>query len=629
MGQSQSQQPPHEVPIEELSHQLALRFAAKCYSHLEITHFKDIFKSLADHNDGVEYWKEDTLCKFLCLPESLRAGPVIYQMCTYLGAFPFPSLAPCILTREAMLKVVTIMTGRYKKVLKRGNRDKTKLLFRSLAVFDRRSSTIGEREKPKMEDIVREQKPDDMLEEAAAKEGRSHVSGFAIDQPFNDDEDEDDDDLALAALDSLDAIEVFKHDQRMDRKINHAFIPADHLEKLVLLLLLFGGLGAQESLSVYGDELDDVKLKALEESARAVVAAFDPDPTSRGIKYANFVKVTSTTLPDLFNTLSAVFEHFLFSKDIDLSKQKGTPNTTITTDMHRTSPIDRAPNDRTTTIFTDIILAHLSVSLKMAPGNSTLADIYRSHARFNQIFSTASHGTSLSSFSRQVMSWSSPTLLLLSGTTATSQPFLLGAHLPQPWRDSSSSHSPPPPLDPSAPRATLFQLLPRHAIFPANTTNTSIPTSYFSTKNGIALGCVIPQQSRTGPPTPPILGPASIFIDNDISTATISHDIDLGQGVFVPDPALVEAQVEHPDTTQHAKVELDIDALEVWGIRFPDPTDGDDALVKQMKKLKWEDEEAARRAGVNFGGDKDGARALLEMAGLVGDKAGHRSGGSV
>ena len=626
MGQSQSQQPPHEVPIEELSHQLALSFATKCYTHLEVAHFKDNFKSLADHNDGVEYWKEDTLCKFLCLPESLRAGPVIYQMCTYLGAFPFPSLAPCILTREAMLKVVTIMTGRYKKILKRGNRDKTKLLFRSLAVFDRRASTIGEKEKPKMEDIIREQKPDEMLEEEAmAKEGRNHVSGFAVDESHNDDEDEDDDDLALAALDSLDAIEVFKHDQRMDRKINHAFIPADHLKKLILLLLLYGGLRPQESLSAYVDELNDPRARSLEESAQAVVAAFDPDLSTNGIRYSNFIKVTSTTMPDLFDTLGAVFEHFLFSKHIDLSKHKGMPNPS-TTETQRVSPIYRAPSDSTGSIFTDSVLSQLSVSLKLASGTSTPINIYSSHARFNQIFSIASHGTSLSSFSRQVMSWSSPSLLLLSGTTADSQTFLLGAYLPQPWRDSSSSHSSPPALDLSAPRATLFQLLPRHAIFPANPTNTSMPISYFSTKNGIALGCVIPQQSRTGAPTPPILGPASIFIDKDISSATISHNIDLGQGVFVPDPALVEAQAEHADTTQPVKVELDIDALEVWGISFPDPTDGEDALTRQMKKLKWEDEEAARRAGANFGGDKDGARTLLEMAGLVGN---NRSGGSV
>jgi hypothetical protein len=80
MGQSQSAEPPREVPIEELSHELALRFASRCYSHLEIAHFKDNFKSLADHQEDLEYWKEDTLNRFLCLPEAIRAGPVIYQM---------------------------------------------------------------------------------------------------------------------------------------------------------------------------------------------------------------------------------------------------------------------------------------------------------------------------------------------------------------------------------------------------------------------------------------------------------------------------------------------------------------------------------------------------------------------
>lgn len=77
---------------EELSHELALRFASKCYSHLEITHFKDNFKSLADHQEDVEYWKEDTLNKFLCLPEPIGAGPVIYQMA---GEFPAVVLGPC------------------------------------------------------------------------------------------------------------------------------------------------------------------------------------------------------------------------------------------------------------------------------------------------------------------------------------------------------------------------------------------------------------------------------------------------------------------------------------------------------------------------------------------------------
>jgi hypothetical protein len=90
---------------------------------------------LADQQDDIQYWKEETLCRFLSVPDALGVGPVVYQMCTYLGAFPFPSLAPAILTREALIKVVVVMTERYGKVLKRGVRDRNKLLFRSLGAW--------------------------------------------------------------------------------------------------------------------------------------------------------------------------------------------------------------------------------------------------------------------------------------------------------------------------------------------------------------------------------------------------------------------------------------------------------------------------------------------------------------
>ena len=120
---------------ENLSSELAHRFADKCFTPLELTHFKDTFRSLADEQGGIQYWKEETLCRFLALPDALGSGPVIFQMVTYLGAFPFPSLAPAILTREAMVKVVVIMTERYGKVLKRGLKDRNKLLFRSLGRY--------------------------------------------------------------------------------------------------------------------------------------------------------------------------------------------------------------------------------------------------------------------------------------------------------------------------------------------------------------------------------------------------------------------------------------------------------------------------------------------------------------
>lgn len=208
-----------------LSHELALRFANKCFTQLEITHFKDIFRSLADDQDGIRHWKEDTFCRFLALPDSLNSGPLIYQMVTYLGAFPFPSLAPSILTFEAMLKVVVIMTERYGKVLSKGKADRNKLLFRSLAVFDRGISTSQKRPFQNIPDVANYK-----------GEGKEQVTpaseklGFPIDQAANDDEEEDDDELALAALESLDAIEVFKQDRRADTKINHAQIPSDNFQ---------------------------------------------------------------------------------------------------------------------------------------------------------------------------------------------------------------------------------------------------------------------------------------------------------------------------------------------------------------------------------------------------------------
>ncbi|KAI4120564.1 MAG: hypothetical protein LQ341_007528, partial [Variospora aurantia] len=241
MGQGPSDEKvARNVSTEHLSHELALRFAKKCFTPLEITHFKDIFRSLADDQDGMQYWKEETLCRFLVIPDALGPGPLIYQMATYLGAFPFPSLAPSILTIEAMLKVVVIMTERYRTVLKRGGTDRNKLFFRSLAVFDRRMSSVYEKPPQDILESGRDQKVD--TSDAVLDEARSQATGeeprsargFSIDKPANEeDEEEDDDGLALAALESLDAIEVFKYDQRADTKIHHAQIPVDNFRRLI------------------------------------------------------------------------------------------------------------------------------------------------------------------------------------------------------------------------------------------------------------------------------------------------------------------------------------------------------------------------------------------------------------
>ena len=50
-----------------------------------MTHFKDVFRSLADEQDGIHYWKEETLCRFLAVPDALGPGPVLFQMVRLLS----------------------------------------------------------------------------------------------------------------------------------------------------------------------------------------------------------------------------------------------------------------------------------------------------------------------------------------------------------------------------------------------------------------------------------------------------------------------------------------------------------------------------------------------------------------
>lgn len=543
-------------------------------------------------------------------------------MTTYLGAFPFPSLAPCIVTREAMLKVVTLLTGRYKTVLKRGDSDKNKLLFRSLAVFDRRTSAaLSPSAEKKMQDLIHEQQGDASGHAMTNKTLQTAATGFSIDQPLNDDEDEDDDDLALAALDALDAIEVFKEDHKKDRKIHHAHIPVYNFERIVMLLILFAPLTPQDNIAEICS-IDDSMISVLEQSAKAIVSAFEPDKES--VSYSAFIETMTSLTPHLFRPMSPLFEHFLFSKQLDLSKQKG-PAATIDGDRTRRTPFYE-PEKQQSPILNEILLSQLSSSFEIAQTSSpSSSSFFHCGAKFNQIYSTAADGTSLSSFSRQVLSWRSPSMLVLRGVNPDSgEIHIMGAFLPEFWKEGTAVNQ---DTDSAQPKAVMFQLQPRHAIFRANPYNKTTPLSYFSTKTGIALGCVIPPASRINASSQmPVLGPVSLLIDEDISTATFQHDGDAGTGAFLTDPLLEESQ-RKDNGGQSKKLYIDIDDLEVWGISFTE-SGGDDEITKQKKRLAWEEAEAERRKGVNFGGDKDGARHLLEMAGIIGDGAGNRSGGS-
>ncbi|KAG8533021.1 uncharacterized protein KY384_001804 [Bacidia gigantensis] len=601
----------HHVFAEQLSHELAVRFAKKCFTPLEITHFKDVFRSLADTQDGMLYWKEETLCRFLVLPDgaggALGTGQVVYQMATYLGAFPFASQAPCILTIEAVLKVVVIMTERYGKVLKRGKTDRNKLLFRSLAVFDRRMS---------MEKLPSPTGLEKMLNETGADEKASeatHALGFEIDRARNDeDEEEDDDELALAALDSLDAIEVFKHDQRSDTKIHHAQIPVDNFRRLLMLLLVIAPLDAQESLSKHAQRLTDDRVEGLKSVADCILWSFTPE-RNPGIFYHNFNTIIPTSLPYLFDGLNPLFEHFMFSKNLDLSKHRRRSSAAAVVSspqvMSPTSPISpispKSPMSPTLNmppeplipsegeIINLNILSQLSFFLK---GNT----VFR---RLRPLYLGGNAGFSMRSIEQKVFNWPSPSILLVSGTrlpsnpqgtrertyaeslppkrypdsskgNSTSNEVIYGAYLDMPWKHTHKGVA-------GGSKCLLFQLAPIHEVFRPS----SLSHDYFTfNKSGLAFGSPAPRShSFSGLASKTTsLGAVSLTLDESLEFGVFNHD-SAGGGSFHPSES-------RRDDWQDR---FEIESLEIWGCG------GDEEAERQRKA--WEFEERRRLPEIILG----------------------------
>lgn len=609
---------------EQLSHELALRFAKKCFSPLEITHFKDVFRSLAEDQDGIHYWKEETLCRFLVIPDSLGPGPVVYQMASYLGAFPFPSLAPSILTIDAMLKVVVIMTERYGKVLKRGRSDRNKLLFRSLAVFDRRMSSVYE--KPPQDTL--EALKDDEVPEGSAIESptapRSHVAGFSIDDAVNDEEEEEDDDeLALAALESLDAIEVFKEDQRADTKIHHAQIPIDNFRRLVMLLLVIAPLDSQESLAKHAQRLTEARIEGLKRVADCIVWSFKPEQ-NEGIFYRSFNTIIAASLPYMFDGLNPLFEHFLFSKNIDLSRRRQSTSSPTVPNPALPPPEPQTPLEPLLPPEGEILDLNVLSQLSFFTKGTSL------FRRLRPLYLGGDAGFSIGSFEQKVFNWRAPSILLVSGTRLPSEPqgssqrafadslppkrfpdgatgnstngrVVFGAYLDVPWKETHKEAI-------GGPSTLLFQLAPIHEVFRAST----ISRDYaMVTKAGISFGNPPPRSKAvSGLETHTSLGPVSLLLDEALEFGVFTHNSS-GGGSF------------HASQTRKADWQdrFEIESVEVWGCG------GDEEAERQRAAWAFEEREAEARKNITLGKDRDADRALLEMAGLVGNH--NASGGSM
>jgi TLD/Domain of unknown function len=501
------------------------------------------------------------------------------------------------------------MTQRYERVLKKGSRDRTKLLFRSLAVYDRHQT----------HSIINPSKySHSNAPQADDKDMRNHVPGFAVDEAVNDDDEEDDDELALAALEALDAIEAFKHG---DAPIAQASIPSDNLRKLIMFLLLIAPLDPQESLSKYSERLVGEKLEGLRKSAENILAAFVNDVEKvPGAKFHQFHIVIPVSLPFLFNGFNPLFEHFLFSKDIDFTKRKNSSSSQapMIQAVESTPPLLQQEGE----ILDLNVLSQLSFFL---PGSS----IFR---RLRLLYSGGDAGFSMGSFESKVFNWRAPTILLVSGSRISDPPaggqekafaetlppkrfpdsskssrVIFGVYITQHWRQTYKDCI-------GDAETLLFQLEPVHEVFHASAVNhdyvsfTKPPTSHA----GIGIGCPHPKPKPTAGLSPhATLGAVSLLLDNSFEFGVFTHNYTAGGGAF------------HTSTSRRFDWQdrFEVESLEVWGCGGDEETEG------QKQRWAWEEREAEARRRINLGtGDIEADRALLEMAGIIG---GDRSGGSM
>lgn len=544
--------------------------------------------------------------RFLELPDALHVSPVLFHMVSFLGAFPFLNDAPAVLGLEEMVIVVTLLTNRYRRVLAKGTSNRKKLLFKSLAVYDRQIS----------EKSTEATKRDEPVQESGGSGSRSHVAGFNVDEAGDEEPedgmDDEDDDLVLSAFELFNCADAFQVGNR--ETIHGAMIPADNFRRLITLLLLIAPLGAQERLSQYPLDAD-----SLHTAADNILAAFLNVEESPGVKFRAFNRVVDL-FPFMFDGFNALFEHFLFSRNLDFAAKKDS-NARISAPTAPIVPVLQQPG----AILTPALLSQLSFFI---PGT----DLFR---RMHPLYSGDKDGFSMGSFETGVFNWRAPSLLLVRGTryaadatTASEERFAaslppkrfpdgskgdrvtFGVYVAQPWRHSHKECF-------GDADTLLFQVEPVQDVFPASTINRDYVSFHkpgSAGTAGIAIGSPPPRPSASYGRRQSLahLGPVSLLLDAGFEFGVFTHDFDSRGGAFR------NSEVRRYNFQDR----FDVESLEVWGLG------GGEEAKAQAERWAWEAREAEARRRINLGtGDIEADRQLLEMAGLVG--GGNRSGGSM
>lgn len=194
-----------------------------------------------------------------------------------------------ILTFEALVRAVALMTGRHEKVLrkndarnKKGGLNWVKVIWSSFAVWEREVNSIPERAE-KEEGIINESHSENDkpgTKSADNNTGMSHdnLSPTSAEGEDEDNDDDDDEELTLAALEALDAIEAFElpevEGKKSERSKRLAHVPFENMQRVIILLLLVAPLNPTQSIAMYADRFTGEGLVSLKVTSENILRGF-------------------------------------------------------------------------------------------------------------------------------------------------------------------------------------------------------------------------------------------------------------------------------------------------------------------------------------------------------------------
>lgn len=390
------------------------------------------------------------------------------------------------------------------------------------------------------------------------------------------------------------------------------YVPADFMLQFLSWLLILS-VECPTSNSKMGnskiyDQWDSFKISAMN-----LLRTMNPDVVSNTeshlITFDQFSTSIRTVMPNLLKPLENLMEHFFYLE-----------NDLVNYDTSLSSVRDSR-------IMTPALLTQLSTVLPRELFIQKLQSLYIGRKS----------GFSMRSLQAKVFKWMAPSILIVSGTRITNSDeyaaqknpryrhFLeefpklkdsdqkmdasytnkkkttFAVYIDDPWKVTNKDYF-------GDMNTRIIQISPRQDIYKVNRKG----TIYFNTiGGGIGIGdkqpLIKPASKRFIP------GNVSLTFDSTLEFAVFRHT---GYGGSLEPGSL---SVERKEEDSFFELHFLIQDVEVWGCG------GEKELEEQMKQMAWEEAESKRRQQINLrslGED----RALLEMAGLVGQ---NRGGGSM